>query len=147
MSEPRFARRLATRVKPDRVDDFISEVRDKISPKLKQQNGIRRIYLLRSTDSSNEFISLTLWDSKEAAEEYEKSGPYKEIVESIKDLVESEPSITNFDVEFHDVNAEDLPPPETAIEEVKKDITKSRPKAGKAKSKKKKGSGSRKRSR
>jgi hypothetical protein len=46
----------------------------------------------------------------------------------VRELLENEPVLTEFDIAFHDINAESLPPPETAKEEVKKEIRSSRPK-------------------
>ncbi len=158
-TEPRFARRVSARVKPDRVDDFISKVESDVYPKLKQLRGIRRLYLLRPTDSTNnEFVSLTLWDNKEASDEYAQSDVGREIWEAMREFTESEPTVTTYNVEVHDVNAEDLPPPETAREEVEKEISSSsssqrrsssRKTAGKRKKSPRKGrtSRSRKRSR
>lgn len=55
---------------------FIKE----IIPVVKQQNGIESIMLLEPTDTSGEYISLTIWKSSINAQEYESSGIYKELV-------------------------------------------------------------------
>lgn len=109
----RYARRLAIKVRPGEVDDFIAIMRDKIFPSLKNQKGIRRMYLLQ-TPMQNEFVSLTLWDDKSFADAYGSSGTYTQNVESAREFLESDPILTEFDVKLHDVNAEDLPPPKRA---------------------------------
>jgi heme-degrading monooxygenase HmoA len=110
----RFARRTALTVKPGQVEDFLQKMRSEIIPTMKSQDGIRRMYLLRSTQGArNEFVSLTLWNNKEAADSYGRSAFIRN-TESIRELLDTGPNVTEFDIELHDVNAQDLPPPETA---------------------------------
>jgi heme-degrading monooxygenase HmoA len=123
MLEPGFAERTSLNVKPDKVEDFLSEVRNSLNPKMKEQAGIRRLYLLRSPEKENEFVSLSLWDNKDAAEQYERSDAYKETMSSLSGFLESEPSLTHYNVELRDVNAEELPPPEAAVEKAEKENT------------------------
>ena len=141
MGGPRYARRVGFRIKQEKLEDFLSEMRERIIPKVKQQAGIRRIYLLRSVgDLASDFASLTLWDSQDAADEYERSGAYNEIVESLREYLDSDTNLTQFDVALHDVNAEDLPPPESVMEKAGRVSTKSKRASPKKKGKKKKGS-------
>jgi heme-degrading monooxygenase HmoA len=132
----RYARRVAVRVKRDQVENFLSKMRE-IFPSLKREAGIRRMYLLRNPgENNNEFVSLTLWNNKSYADAYGNDS-FTRNTESIRDFLEGEPSLTEFDVELHDVNAEDLPPPKTAVRKsiaVKKS---KRPKATKKKKNKK----------
>lgn len=123
MLEPGFAERTSLTVKQDKVEDFLSEVRNSLNPKMKEQSGIRRLYLLRSPERENEFVSLSLWDNKDAAEQYEHSEAYKETMSSLSEFLESEPSLTHYNVELRDVNAEELPPPESAVEKAEKEST------------------------
>lgn len=124
MLEPGFAERTSLTVKPDKVEDFLSSVRNSLNPQMKEQSGIRRLYLLRSPERENEFVSLSLWDNKDAAEQYERSEAYKETMSSLSEFLESEPSLTHYNVELREVNAEELPPPETAVEKVEKENSK-----------------------
>lgn len=132
----RYARRVAIRVKGDQIENFLSKMRNEIFPSLRSQNGIRRIYLLR-TPGENEFVSLTLWDNKSYADSYGASGSFSGNTESLRDFLQSEPSLTEFDVELHDVNAEDLPPPKTAVRRAK-NVTKRSKSKTKKKNKKRK---------
>ena len=111
---PRYARRVSMSTKPDKAGKFVSVMKDSVFPRTKRCAGARRLYLLRSTQSSNDFVVLTLWDSKKDADGYGSSEAYAKNSEELLPLVTSEPSLTEYDVVVHDVNAEDLPPPKTA---------------------------------
>jgi heme-degrading monooxygenase HmoA len=123
--DQRFARRLSLRVKPDLVDDYLRTVRESVHPNHKNQPGIRRRYLLRSRGDGREFISLSFWNSKAEADNYGETS-FVLNVEQLRPYLEAEPILTEFDVEYHDVNAENLPPPEMAKEAVAKSLARSR---------------------
>ena len=53
---------------------------DEVSGVLERQKGHRFHYLLESADVPGEGVSVTAWDSREAAEAYEMSGAYEELV-------------------------------------------------------------------
>lgn len=108
----RFARRVSLKVKPFQIGSFLTKMRESVYPSLKEQAGIRRMYLLSST-GGNEFLSVTLWDNKEHADSYGNSEAFAKNNEQMKDLLESDPVVSDFDIEFHDVNAADLPPPKS----------------------------------
>ncbi|MDG6908583.1 MAG: antibiotic biosynthesis monooxygenase [Nitrososphaerota archaeon] len=118
----RYARRVATKVKPDEVENFLSKMRKDVLPILKKQPGIRRIYLLRRSGGENEFESTTFWNKRSDADSYGKSDIFSKNVTSVRDFLESDPTVTEFDVESHDVNAEDLPIPKSAKQVVKRSI-------------------------
>jgi heme-degrading monooxygenase HmoA len=113
----RFARRVALKVKPEQIDNFLAKMRNEVFPNLRSQAGIRRMYLLRSP-GENDFLSLTLWDNKSYADSYEGSD-FRKNTEALRDMLELDPSVTLFDVDLHDVNAEDLPAPSTAVKQAR----------------------------
>ena len=108
----RYARRVTLRVKRGQIGEFLRTMRDGIFPRLKEQAGIRRMYLLSST-GGNEFLSVTLWNNKSSADAYGESVAFQRNTKLVRDLLESDPVVSEFDVEFHDVNAKDLPPPKS----------------------------------
>jgi heme-degrading monooxygenase HmoA len=122
--DQRYARRLSLKVKPDQVENYLKTVRESVHPNQKNQPGIRRMYLLRSRGEGREFVSLSFWNSKAEADNYGET-LFTHNVELLKPYLESEPILTEFDVEYHDVNAESLPPPETAKEVVERNLTRS----------------------
>ena len=101
----RFARRVSIRVRPDKIDEFLSTMKDKIYPGLSRQQGLRRIYLLRDPATQNAFISVTLWNSKEDADAYESSGAYSSNVGKINQVLEEAAVVTGLAVEYHTVGS------------------------------------------
>jgi heme-degrading monooxygenase HmoA len=66
------------------MDEFKKLYADIIIPTLKKTPGCQYAYLTESMQEENQIISLTIWDSKEDADRYEKSGRFKELVEKVK---------------------------------------------------------------
>src|SRR5579862_9869236 len=130
----RYARRLSLKVKPHQVDEYLQTVRENVHTDLRNQPGIRRMYLLRGGGS--EFVSLSFWNSKGEADEYGRSRLFSRNLELLRPYLESEPVLTEFEVEFHDVNAESWAPPETAVEKVERRVTRSKRKSSNSKKKK-----------
>lgn len=135
MDDQRYARRVSLKVKSDQVEDFVRDMREKIYPNLRKQPGIRRMYLLRSSGDGGEIVSLTFWNSKAEADGYGESA-FPGNIDELRNYLESEPLVTEYEVDYHDVNAEDLPPPETARESVKRGLEKTKRKTKPRKSKK-----------
>ncbi len=106
----RFARRVSLRVKSDKVNEFLSRMKEKIYPELGKENGIRRVFLLKDTSQQNEFVSLTLWNSKSDADAYESTGHFSANKEKVRELLEDDPTVSQFEVEYHTVSPA-LPPP------------------------------------
>ena len=100
--------------KPGKAKKFVSVMKDSVFPRTRKCQGARRLYLLRSTQSANDYVVLTLWDSKKDADGYGSSKAYTTNSDELLPLVTSEPSLTEYDVVVHDINAEDLPPPKSA---------------------------------
>lgn len=113
-NEVRYVRREEVKVKPDQIEHFRSKMHNDVFPSLREQEGIRRLYLLRSAGDSNEFASVTFWNTDWDVGRYTASVAFERNIESVKDLLESEPRITEFAVESHDVNSNDLPAPKSA---------------------------------
>jgi len=110
MEEIRFARRVSLRAKPDRIPEFLSRMKESVFPGLRKEKGIRRIYLLKDTSKENEFVSLTLWNSKSDADAYESSGHFSANRDKVRELLEEDPGVSQFEVEYHTVG-QALPPP------------------------------------
>jgi heme-degrading monooxygenase HmoA len=109
------ATRVAIRVRAGSAEEFLSEMRGKVIPEIEKQIGVRRAYLLRSRngDGGSDYVLFTLWNSKRDADEYGSSGVRDGHMQIIQNYTEAEPVINEYDVEYHVVNAADLPPPAT----------------------------------
>ena len=106
----RFARRVFVRVKPESREEFLRAMKESVYPRISKERGVRRIYLLRDVANPNEFVSLTLWNSRKYADSYENSGHFREYVELIADKLQEPVSINEFVVEHHEVSASTPPP-------------------------------------
>lgn len=73
-------------------DMFLSQ----LAPEIKKQKGNSGIMLLEPSDSSGDYISQTSWETKEAAEEYESSGKYKEMVDKLRSFTNGQPSLKTY---------------------------------------------------
>lgn len=58
--------------------------RDEIVPVVRVQKGNLDCRLLEPMDNSDEYISMTTWETKADAENYESSGKYQELVDKVK---------------------------------------------------------------
>ncbi len=86
------------KVKPGAWEEYERIYREEILPASHDVKGLRFRELLRGTDDPNEGISLTLWDSREALEEYERGETYHHFVERVKQFYVGEYWIKHFDM-------------------------------------------------
>jgi quinol monooxygenase YgiN len=70
--EAMYMRVLSLNIQPGKFDNFQEIYTSEIIPALKKVKGCRYVYLTGSDDNPNEAISITIWDSREDAEKYEK---------------------------------------------------------------------------
>ena len=82
-----YLRILSLRVQPDKMEDLKRAYKEKILPVLHNTAGCLYAYLTENADEKDEAISLTVWDSKEHAEEYERSGAFSSLVGQVKHLL------------------------------------------------------------
>jgi len=83
-SSPLWLRTVALKIRPGRLEEFRRLYKERIMPELHKVKGCRYVYLTESAQKQNEVISVTVWDSKHDAENYEHSGLYERLVDSIK---------------------------------------------------------------
>ena len=69
-----------------------------VVPAVKAFKGLNDVYLLLPTDSSGQVVSVTTWESKADADEYENSGTYRMLVDKLKDKYTSKPVLKTYDV-------------------------------------------------
>ncbi len=71
-SESMYMRLLSLNIQPGKFDEFNKIYTDEIYPVLKEVEGCRYQYLTGSDENPNEAISITIWNSREHAQKYEK---------------------------------------------------------------------------
>ncbi len=93
-----FVRLVFGKVQTDKIEEFRRWYKNEDVPAVKNQKGLRMLLLLESVDVLGEAVSLSIWDSKEDAEAFEKRGPYKELVKKAIPLLTEEPVRKSYDV-------------------------------------------------
>ncbi len=68
----------------DKVTEFRDIYMEEIIPALRDTNGCQYAYLIEGMNNANEVVSLTIWDSRKDAENYEKSGLFSELVNKLR---------------------------------------------------------------
>lgn len=84
---PLYVRVLSLKFKPGKMDEFKQIYQLKILPVLRATKGCRYAYLTEDASDEDEAISMTIWDSKEDAEEYEKNGTFGSLLRQVGDLL------------------------------------------------------------
>lgn len=69
---------------PENVEQAKRTYREQVVPVVKLQKGNLDCRLLEPMDNSNEYISMTTWESKADADAYHTSGVYKELVDMVR---------------------------------------------------------------
>lgn len=79
-----YIRIVSVKIQPDKVDEFKNIYSKDIIPILESIKGCSFAYLTESLKNSNEFLSISLWESKAFADQYESSGKFEELIAKIK---------------------------------------------------------------
>jgi len=79
-----YVRIVSSKIQKGKTEEFKRIYRDEIIPVLKTIKGCRYAYLSESLHEGYESLSITIWDSKEDAENYEKSGRFGEMIDKVK---------------------------------------------------------------
>jgi hypothetical protein len=94
------------RLKPNTIVDFNHALENEILPLLRQRKGFRDELVLMAQNGSDA-IGISLWDSKENAEAYQKED-YPNVQKRLSKLIEGAPQIQTYEVPlstFHRVAA------------------------------------------
>jgi heme-degrading monooxygenase HmoA len=82
-----YMRFVNLKVKDGRMRDMARFYEDRVIPSLQETGGCLYASLLQPSGDDQECVSLTFWRSKKAAETYEKSGRYDELLDDSDDLL------------------------------------------------------------
>ena len=83
---------------PHQVENAKKIFNDEIVPVVKVQKGNIGIWLLEPTDHNDQFISLTEWATQADADSYDSSGTYRELVDKVKSMYRSKPSLKTYNI-------------------------------------------------
>jgi len=79
-----YLRIVSVQVQPGKLNEFISIYEKEILPTLKKLNGCRFAFMTKSGEEENRVVCVSLWDSKQDADAYEKSGLFEKLLNKTK---------------------------------------------------------------
>lgn len=79
-----YLRIVSVKLKPEMREEYRRLYLNEIIPVLQATKGCRHAYLVMPGKKNDESLSVTIWDSKEDAENYEKGGLFAELVNKVK---------------------------------------------------------------
>lgn len=79
---PMWVRIVSLKLRPGKFEEFKQLYSEHVIPALRSVRGCRYMYLTERSDRKDEVLSVTSWESKEDAENYEKSGLFARLLES-----------------------------------------------------------------
>lgn len=77
-----FLRMVSLKFRSEKVEEFKKHYTEKVIPVLRGVQGCRRAFLAAPADNPNELISVTEWESEQAAQAYEHGGQFDALLES-----------------------------------------------------------------
>jgi quinol monooxygenase YgiN len=83
-----YVRILSFKVDPENCEEFRRLYNDVTTPQILQVEGCRAAFLIGTGDGSGS-VSVTIWDSKEDADRYERSGKFDELFSILRPLLSS----------------------------------------------------------
>jgi hypothetical protein len=101
-----FARNVSIRLKPNSSVEFTKLVEDETIPTLRKQQGFEGELTFLASGGA-EAVAISLWDSKEHAEAYARTG-YSEVLKNLNKFIEGTPRVQTYEVAnstFHKVAA------------------------------------------
>jgi heme-degrading monooxygenase HmoA len=93
-----FARLVTLQVRPNFVNEFPVTFEKEILPLLRRQKGFRDEFLL-VTPEKREVVAISLWETKEYAETYNRE-LYPQIERIVAKFIEGIPVVKKFEAEY-----------------------------------------------
>jgi len=93
-----FARIVSMQLKPNTHREFTEKFENEIIPTLKKQQGFQD-EILFVVPGGPEVVAISLWDSKQNAETYNRA-TYPEVLKILANLVEPSPRVQTYDVAY-----------------------------------------------
>ena len=79
-----YVRIVSPQVREGMEAEFQKIYQESVLPVLRTVKGCRYVYLTKSSGEANRYLSVTIWDSKQDAEAYEKSGVFDKLTEKLR---------------------------------------------------------------
>ena len=85
--------------KPDKLEKLKKFYNEVAIPTVKKQKGNLECKLLEPVEKKDEYISMTIWESKEDADAYHSKGVYKSLVDQVRPYFSKEPTLRTYKAE------------------------------------------------
>ena len=79
-----FIRIVSHKIQEGKVEEFKKIYTSEIVPALQAIKGCKFVYLSEDMREDNQFLSISIWEDKSSAEEYEASGKFEELVSKLR---------------------------------------------------------------
>lgn len=79
-----YLRIVSAKIKPGKLEEFRRLYAEEIIPALRNVPGCRYAFLTESLEAQSEVISVTIWDTRQEAENYEQSGLFDQLTQKVK---------------------------------------------------------------
>ncbi len=93
-----FARIVAMQLKPNTRQEFTQLFENQVIPTLRKQQGFTD-ELLFVDSGGPEVVAISLWDSKQSAEAYNRT-TYPEVLEALGKVIERTPEVKTLEVAY-----------------------------------------------
>jgi heme-degrading monooxygenase HmoA len=90
-----FARNVSFRLKSNTHSDYTRTLENEVLPLLRKQKGFKDELTL-SNPNSQDVISISLWDSKAHADEY-NTHTYPEVLRTLAKMIDGPPKVQTFE--------------------------------------------------
>jgi heme-degrading monooxygenase HmoA len=84
---------------PAKLEEAKKVYNDEVVGVVKKQKGNLDCRLLEPVDKADDYISMTVWETKEDADAYHTSGVYKQLVEKVRNDFSKEPVLKVYTAE------------------------------------------------
>jgi hypothetical protein len=91
-----FARNVSIRLKANSSVAFTKQIENEVIPTLRKQKGFQG-ELTFLAPNGTEAVAISLWDSKENADTYARTG-YPEVLKNLNTFVEGTPTVQTYEV-------------------------------------------------
>ena len=91
-----FTRNVTMKLKPNTAPEFKGLVENEILPLLRKQQGFRDEFTFVAPERS-EVLAISIWETKENAEAYNRTG-YPDVLKTLSKVLEGTPTVETFDV-------------------------------------------------
>ena len=91
-----FARNVTMHLKPNSVKEFTQTLENQVIPMLRKQTGFQD-EISFVVPNGAEAIGISLWKTKEDAENYDRT-TYKKVITALADIIEGTPEVHTYEV-------------------------------------------------